>query len=425
MPDAEHRVIEKPVTQVSRGPSMTDILVILSLAGIAAGRFPLIRTNRATIALLGATLLILNGSVSFEEAASAVDIHTIILLFAMMVFNANLRMSGFFALAGLALKRHAANPGRLLALLMLFSSILSAFFINDTLVLMLTPVVLEVTLASAINPIPFLIALAVSANIGSMATIIGNPQNILIGTASGIGFGEFSSALKMPAIILLAAAWLLIRLIFFRDFQSVTLHTAATPGHVFVYKPLLIKSMISFLIMVLLVAIGLPVSLAGLGGITILLITRRIKPERVFADIDWSLLVLFPGLFVITRAASQSWLFSHFFTWGSVLMTGSPAALATVSAAMSQLISNVPTVMLLRQLIPEMNNPGMGWLVLAAATTLAGNLTLLGSVANLIVAEIAGSRGVRLGFFQYLKVGLPLTIIGITATTAWLIFIHR
>jgi Na+/H+ antiporter NhaD/arsenite permease-like protein len=401
---------------------MTDILVVLSLVGIAIGRFPAFRMNRATISLVGATLIVLTGCIRLEQAYAAVDLNTVVLLFAMMVFNANLRMAGFFQLVGQTMRRSARSPMVLLALLIGFSSVLSALFINDTLVMMLTPIVLDVTLAAGVSPVPYLIALAVSANIGSMATIIGNPQNILIGASSGLSFWDFTRTLTPPALMLLVVAYLLIILVFPREFRKIRF-PPAPPGKVFVYKPLLLKSLVSFLFMAGGLVAGLPVSLAGLSGAALLLITRRIKPERVFADVDWSLLVLFPSLFVITRAAQDSWLFGHFYAWAVNAMSASIPVLAGLSAAMSQLISNVPTVMLLRPLVPGMPDPRLGWLALSSATTLAGNLTLLGSVANLIVAELASRRNVHLGFAQYLKVGLPLTVLGISLTIAWLVFV--
>jgi Na+/H+ antiporter NhaD/arsenite permease-like protein len=399
---------------------MTDILVILSLFGIAIGRFPAVRMNRATIALVGATLVVLTGCISLEQAYAAVDLNTVVLLFAMMVFNANLRMAGFFQLVGQTLRRSARSPAVLLALLLAFSSVLSALFINDTLVMMLTPIVLDVTLAAGINPVPYLIGLAVSANVGSMATIIGNPQNILIGASSGLSFADFSGALVPPAVIILFISYVLIILVFPKEFRRIRFPPVPA-GKVFIYKPLLLKSLVSFLAMAAGLMAGLPVSLAGLSGAALLLITRRVKPERVFADVDWSLLVLFPSLFVLTRAAQDSWLFGHFYAWAVGSMSRSIPLLAVLSAAMSQLISNVPTVMLLRPLVPGMPDPRLGWLALSSATTLAGNLTLLGSVANLIVAELASRRAVHLSFYQYLKVGLPLTLLGISLTTAWLL----
>jgi len=283
-------------------------------------------------------------------------------------------------------------------------------------------IVLDVALAASLNPVPYLIALAVSANIGSMATVIGNPQNILIGASSGIGFGTFSAALAPPAVAILAVAYLAIVLLFPRDFRRGAF-PRSTPGKVFIYRPLLLKCLAAFVAMAAALALGLSVSLAGLTGAALLLVTRRISPERIFLDIDWSLLVLFPSLFVITRAAADTWLFSSLYGLVEAPMRASPAFLGALAAGLSQLISNVPTVMLLRPLVAGMAKPETAWLVLAGCTTLAGNLTLLGSVANLIVAELARKRGVKLGFGRYLSVGLPLTVVGIALTLAWLLLV--
>lgn len=399
---------------------MTELIVLASLAGIAIGKIPALRMNRATIAVCGATLLILTKSITIDEAYQAVDLNTIVLLFSMMVFNANLRYAGFFTLAGHLLKKRAHNPALLLLLIILFSSFLSALFINDPLVMMLTPIVCDVTLSMGLNPLPYLLGIAVSANIGSMTTIIGNPQNILIGASSGMSFGTFSLYLIPPAILILGIAYVLILVLFRKDF---TAHNQPSyrSERIFIYKPLLIKSGIAFVIMALCVILGLPVSIAGLAGSAFLLITRRISPERVFADVDWSLLVLFPSLFVITRAAAGSSVFTFFYEHMSSVMQKNPAGFGIIAAVMSQIISNVPTVMLLRTIVPSMPNPTQLWLILAGCTTLAGNFTLLGSVANLIMAELAKKRGVTVTFGNYLKLGLPLTIVSIIILLLWLI----
>jgi Na+/H+ antiporter NhaD/arsenite permease-like protein len=399
---------------------MTDILVVLSLAAIAIGRIPSLRMNRATIALVGATLLVLSGGLSLEEAYRAIDANTIVLLFAMMAFNANLRMAGFFALAGQVLRRSARGPKTLLLYVMALSALLSALLINDTAVLMLSPLVLDLALGAGLNPLPYIIGLALSANIGSMATIIGNPQNILIGTSSGIGFFEFSAALLPPALLLLGLAYLILLALYPKDFRQRSFE-AFPPGRVFLYKPLLVKCAAAFALMAGALLLGLPVSLAGMAGASLLLITRRIHPERVFMDVDWSLLVLFPSLFVITRAAADSWLFAQFYAMVELPMSSSMALLGLFSAGLSQFISNVPAVMLLMPLVERLPDARTGWLVLAGCTTVAGNLTLLGSVANLIVAELSQKRGVTLGFWAYLKAGLPVSLISVALTLLWLL----
>jgi len=400
----------------------TDILVIASLAAVAAGRIPRLRINRAGLALVGAVALLASRSISLSEALASIDGQTLTLLFAMMVFNANLRLSGFFRWAGGAL-RASPRPSALLALVMLVSALLSALFINDTAVLMLTPLVAETALALSLNPVPFLLALAVASNIGSMATPVGNPQNILIATARSLDFGDFLSALAFPALISLILAYVLIRVLYRSDFvdsrgkgtDSIafagppeTLSHRQTP----VFKPLFYKCLAAFTVMAGCWIAGMPVALGALIGVSILLITRRVRPEKIFAEIDWTLLVLFAGLFVITRAAEST----ASYRWLMGLNRGEldGPALGWFAAALSQVISNVPAVMVLLPSLDGVADPGRTALMLAGVTTLAGNFTLLGSVANLIMAEGAKQRGIKIGFLEYFRVGVilaPITIL--------------
>lgn len=401
----------------------TDILVFLSLAAVAVGRLPRLRINRAGLALVGAVLLVLSGSLSVEDALAAVDGQTLVLLFAMMVFNANLRLSGFFRWAGQVL--HASGkPGVLLGVIMVTSAVLSALFINDTAVVMLTPLVLETTQALGLNPLPYLLGLALSSNIGSMASPLGNPQNILIATAQGLGFPPFVSALGVPALVNLFLAFTVLKLLYRKDLGRGRSLTVPPFRPVPVYRPLVYKSLASFALMVACWIFGLPLALGALVGISLLLVTRRVRPEKVFAEVDWSLLVLFSGLFVITRAAVHTQSYQHLMG----LLAAGPGLrdwnLGWFAAALSQLISNVPAVMVLLPVLPQLPDPETSALMLAGVTTLAGNFTLLGSVANLIVAEGAKRRGVHLGFWEYFKAGAGLTVAGILFTLGWLTLIR-
>ncbi len=405
---------------------LTDILVIVSLIAVAAGKIPNLRINRAGLALVGAVALILSGSLDITEALSAIDGQTLTLLFAMMVFNANLRISGFFRWAGSAL-RASARPATLLAVVMLVSALLSALFINDTAVLMLTPLVAETALALSLNPIPFLIGLALAANIGSMATPIGNPQNILIATARDLGFGQFVGTLAVPALISLLLAYGLIRLIYRKDFvraDSLESHDASeTAGNVRptsqgvpIYRPLFVKCVVSFAVMACCWIAGMPVAIGALVGISILLLTRRVRPDKIFAEVDWTLLVLFAGLFVITRAAASTATYEALMSLAAGGLDG--PRLGWFAAALSQAISNVPAVMVLLPAIDGLPDPNRSALMLAGVTTLAGNFTLLGSVANLIMAEGAKRYGIKIGFMEYFKSGAILAPVTIALTLA-------
>lgn len=396
-------------------------IIVVALVGVAVGRYPWLRMNRATIALVGATALIGIGAIPLEKAYAALDLNTLLLLFAMMVLNVNLRLAGFFHLVSTYIVRWARTPRALLGLIVVLAGGLSALFLNDTIVLMFTPLVLDMTTHLRRNPLPYLIGLVTAANIGSAATIVGNPQNMIIGLAAGIPFLTFTATLIWPTLIALGLAWGVVVLVYRAEFASgQSLPTLTVPQRT--YRPLLRKSLLATLLMVVAFIAGTPVPLAALAAAALLLFTRRLKPERVFQEIDWSLLVFFTGLFVITGAIETTGLTEALFHIAEPIAARGPAALAGVAIVLSNLVSNVPAVLLFRPVIPHFPNPQQAWLTLAFATTYAGNLTLIGSVANLIVAETAKNRGVHLGFVEYLKAGVPITLLSLTVGIVWMIW---
>lgn len=395
------------------------LVVVVTIAGVAAGRLPRLRMNRATIALVGATALVVLGGISLEAAYASLDLDTLVLLLAMMVINANLRICGFFGLVAEHLLHRAHTPRRLLLLLMFAAGLLSALFLNDTIVLMLTPLVLEVVLALRRDPVPYLVGLGVAANIGSVGAITGNPQNMVIGVASGIEFVRFSAYLMPVALVGLLAAWGVVVFVYRAEMRG-RFDNDAPRLRVRVYRPLLWKSLVAVGVLLAALLAGVAVPLAALSAAALLLVTRRLRPQRVFAEVDGSLLVFFAGLFVVTGAVSTSGWGGALFDLLLPLADGGVAALAAVSALLSNLISNVPAVLLFRPFVPRFPDPEQVWLTLAMATTLAGNLTLLGSVANLIVAETAARRHVDLSFTEFLKAGVPVTLVTLALGVAWL-----
>lgn len=397
----------------------TAAIVAVTLVGVAVGRWPWLKMNRATIALVGATVLIAIGVIPLEQAYRAIDWNTIVLLFAMMVLNVNLRIAGFFHLVTSHVVKLARTPRRLLALVIAVSGVLSAIFLNDTIALMMTPLVLELVLSLRRNPLPYLVALVTAANVGSVAAITGNPQNMLVGISSGISFVQFTAALAPIALAGLGVIWLVMIAVYRAEFAPAVLSGdfALPPQE---YRPLLRKAMIATALMLVALVAGAPIPLAALVAAALLLISRRRDPEAVFEGIDWGLLVFFASLFVVTGAIETSGLGQGLFAWLRPWADGGPAKLTVVSLILSNLVSNVPAVMLFRPIVPTLAEPHIAWLTLAMATTLAGNLTLLGSVANLIVAEIAKRRGVHLSFGEYLKAGTPIAILTLGFGVWWL-----
>ena len=398
-------------------------IIIATIIGVAVGRYPFLRMNRATIALTGATALIVLGALTLDEAYAALDLDTLTLLFAMMILNVNLRRAGFFGVVGKWVMRYARSTRQLLALVILASGVLSAVFLNDTIVLTFTPLVLDICGALKRRPIPYLVALVTAANIGSTATITGNPQNMIIGVASGIPFAQFTAYLGPVALVGLALVWVVIIVVYRQEFamgQVTAVGVTETALVVTTEPPLLRKSLVATGLMVVALFMGMAIPLAALGAAALLLISRRIEPERTFCEVDWSLLVFFAGLFIVTGALESMGVSAQLFELMQPIAAQGIVALTATGVVLSNLISNVPAVLLFRPFVPSFTAPLQTWLTLAMATTLAGNLTLLGSVANLIVAESARRRGVHLSFGEYLWAGVPITLMSLIVGVLWL-----
>lgn len=391
----------------------------LTLVGVALGSYPGLRMNRATIALVGATVVVVLGAMSLEQAYRAVDWSTILLLFSMMVLNINLRLAGFFRIVSAHVVGFARTPRQLLFLIIVVSGVLSAVFLNDTVVLMFTPLLVELLKSLRRHPVPYLVALATAANVGSAATIIGNPQNMLIGMVSKISFGRFVAAMAPVALVGLLVCYAVVMLAYRQEFKQNSFHPVVS-YQVRTFRPLLIKSLIAFGLMMVALIAGMPIPLAALGAASILLVTRRIKPARVFTELDWSLLVFFASLFVVTHAVNVLVVGGLRGEIGRLASGSGLVTLSAVAVVLSNLVSNVPAALLLRPVASSWPEPSVAWLTLAMATTFAGNLTLLGSVANLIVAESARARGVRLSFAEYLKAGVPITLLTVALGVIWL-----
>lgn len=398
------------------------LIIFLSLLGIAIGSFPKFRMNRATISLIGASALIILNEMSLEEAVSFIDIDTIVLIFAMMIININLRLAGFFNIITNKVISYSKSPKQLLIILTFSSGILSSLFLNDTIVIMFTPMIIEIVLHLRRNPIPYLIALATSANIGSAATIVGNPQNMIIGIQSGMSFSKFMFYMFPISIICLILVVLVISLIYRKEFKNEKFEECLV-SEPKIYKPLFIKSTVVLSIMLIAFLTGFPVAITALAAFSTLLITRRIKPERVFLEVDFSLLIFFACLFIISH--QTNYLLNSVVKISDLQFFGENRIIniAIISSVLSNLISNVPAVLMLSPIIKEMINPGKIWLTLALSSTFAGNLTLLGSVANLIVVEMARKRGVKVNFFEYLKSGIIITLLSLVLGVLWLSYI--
>lgn len=403
--------------QVAMGYSV----FIVSYFVFALGKFPGMKIDRPGMAIIGAVLMVAFRIVHASEALHFIDFSTLVLLFSMMLIVAYLHLAGFFEwITEQILTR--LKPRHLLPVIIFITGVLSAFFVNDIICLVMVPFALLATKRMGLKPLPYLIAVATASNIGSVATITGNPQNMLIGSYSGIPYRDFLWHLGPIALIGLALDWALIRLFFGSEPVSERSAVLSAVERHLSLGELKKPAVVIVLVLVGFIA-GVPPAMMAAIGAALMLITRTQNPREVYDEVDWGLLVFFVGLFLIVGGAENSGLTTTLFGFAEHLNLQNGAVLTVVTAFLSNVVSNVPAVMLMKSLIPSFRDAHTGWLVLAMASTLAGNLTITGSVANLIVVERAKSE-VHIGFWDYSRVGIPVTLGTLLIGWAWLTLFH-
>ena len=394
------------------------VIFVLTYVVLAIGRLPGFRVDRTGAAIIGASFMVAVNALSLDAAYRAINLDTIILLFGMMIVVVNLRLSGFFSLVAERVVEHAHRPTALLVAIVGVAGFFSAFFVNDTMCLVLTPLVLEIAEALGRDPVPYLLAVAMGSNVGSVATITGNPQNMMIGSFSGIPYRQFLGTLAPVAAFGLVLTAVMIRLVYRREFASAARVQVAEKA-VGVNRGLMWKAILVSLGMMGMFFAGWPVPKVAIIAGAVLLITRRVNPERVYQGIDWSLLVMFSGLFIVIAGIEHTALETALDSLAARLHLDNIFVLSAFTAFLSNLVSNVPAVLVFKPLVGHLANPERTWLTLAMASTLAGNLTVLGSVANLIVIEQSREK-VKITFWEYFRVGAPLAILTIAAGAAWI-----
>jgi Na+/H+ antiporter NhaD/arsenite permease-like protein len=395
------------------------VIFAASYVALAIGRIPGLAIDRAGVALVGASLMVASGALPLDRAYEAVDLDTLTLLLGMMILVANLRLSGFFAVAGSWVMRRAHRPLALLAAVTAIAGVFSAFLVNDAVCLVLAPLVVELTLALRRNPVPYLLAVAMASNIGSTATITGNPQNMMIGSFSHISYANFAAALAPVALFGLLLTIVLIALFHRGEFaRGAQLRAPAAPMRI--HRVLMWRALAGTALVVGLFFAGQPPAKVAIVVGGLLLLTRRVRSERVYGQIDWSLLLMFAGLFILVAGAEHSLLTGEVVAAVGRLHLDRLPVLSALTAILSNLVSNVPAVVVLRPFIDSLPDPQRAWLTVAMASTLAGNLTVLGSIANLIVVQRAAAAGVVIGLWDYCRVGLPLTLLTLLIGTLWL-----
>src|SRR5437773_3611876 len=400
----------------------TYSVFIASYVVFALGKFPGMKIDRPGAAIIGAVLMFTTGAVRANNALYFIHFGTIVLLFSMMLVVAYLHLAGFFDwVTDLVVTR--LKPHHLLPTLIFLSGLLSAFFVNDIICLVMVPFVLKVTGRMGIKPVPYLLAVATASNIGSTATITGNPQNILIGSFSGIGYRDFLWHLGPVAVVGLFLDWFVLWWLYFRG-QIHDVRTEPVVNAVQIEHAALLKAgAVAALVLAGFLAGFSPPLVASVGA-AVLLITRTRDPHLVYEEVDWGLLVFFVGLFLIVGGAENAGLTRHLLRLGERFNLQHLAVFTLATAILSNVVSNVPAVMLLKSLVTQFANPHSAWLTLAMASTIAGNLTITGSVANIIVVERAQKAAAVITFVDYFRIGLPVTLLTLLFGWFWLSWIR-
>ena len=395
-------------------------IFLCSYVVFALGKFPGMKIDRPGAAIIGAVLMVAFRAVRPADAVHFIDFGTIVLLFSMMLLVAYLHLDGFFDWVTEWIAARI-RPRHVLPAIIFLSGAFSAFLVNDIICLMMVPFTLKVTRRMGLKPMAYLLAVATASNIGSVATITGNPQNMLIGSYSGIRYRTFLFHLGPVALAGLLLDWLALWLIYTRRETHAAL--AVPPAeHAPGPRGSLVKAGIVILLVLAGFLAGLPPAQVAAVGAAIMLMTRRHEPRLVYDEVDWGLLVFFVGLFLIVGGAENVGLTTRLLELGQRWNLQNSSAFAIVTAALSNIVSNVPAVMVLKSMVPRFGNPQQGWLLLAMASTLAGNLTITGSVANIIVVERAKPE-VRITFGEYLRAGVPITVVTLAVGWLWLTYV--
>ncbi len=396
------------------------IIFVSSYVVFALGKFPGLKIDRTGAAIIGAVGMVAFRIIRPADAIQHVNFQTVVLLFSMMLIVGNLHLVGFFEWnAEVVLRR--LKPHQLLPAVIFTCGFLSAFFVNDIVCLVMVPFVLNITRKMNLQPLPYLLAVATASNIGSVATITGNPQNMLIGSFSGIHYRDFLFHLAPVSIAGLFVDWAVLHWIHMRNVVLKAEERTEIPLPALdlskLTKPLIVATAV-----VIGFFIGVDPALMAALGAAMLLITRTLEPQKLYKEVDWGLLVFFVGLFLIVGGAENAGITGKLLSIARHWNLQRTWVFTLSVATLCNIVNNVPAVMLLQTLVPGFADPHKAWLVLAMASTLAGNLTITGSVANIIVVETAKPE-VEIEYRDYLRVGVPITLLTLTIGWAWLTFV--
>jgi Na+/H+ antiporter NhaD/arsenite permease-like protein len=398
------------------------ILAIFALTyiGIAIGRIPGLKLNRAGIALLGAIGLMIFGGISTADAVSYVNWPTIFLLFGFFVISAQLRLSGFYDRVAAGIANQLGHPARFLLILMLATGGLSAFLNNDVVCFVFTPITNVALLRKQINPVPFLIALAISSNLGAAATLIGNPQNMMIGQIAHLDFGHYLFWSSAPVIFAMSAAYGIIWMMSRKNLQAPLSIRNESAQQIYPFnRGHTIKGIIILIAVIGFFFTPFPREVIVLAAAGIHLASTKFRTDDLLGLVDWPILVLFMGLFVVAGAFQSTGYGGQAIHWlaQSGFDLNAPDNLTLTTAALSNLIGNSATVMLLLKVV-NLSAPATPY-ILALANSFGGNLIIIGAVSNIIVVQQAREMGIKISFLNFARLGIPVTLAALAGLLVW------
>lgn len=398
------------------------ILAIFAITylGIAVGRVPGLKLNRVGIVLLGAIAMMIFAGVTTDEVISYVNWSTILLLFGFFVISAQLRLSGFYDSVANGISARLGHPARFLLVLMVVTGGLSAFLNHDIVCFVFTPIVGTALLRKQINPIPFLIALAIASNIGAAATLIGNPQDMMIGAVAHLNFGNYMLWSCVPVVFAAASAYGIIWMSSRRRLESSLSITKEPESASYPFnRAHTIKGLVTLVVVVGLFFTPLPKEIIVLAAAGIHLASPKFPTDKLLGLVNWPILVLFMGLFVVTGVFQSTGYGDQAVQWlaHSGFSLNVPHNLVLATAALSNLINNSAAVMLLVKVI-NLSQPTTAY-VLALANSFGGSLIIVGSVSNIIVVQQARDLGIRISFRDFARLGVPVTLAALAGLIGW------
>jgi Na+/H+ antiporter NhaD/arsenite permease-like protein len=395
-------------------------IFVLTYVGMAVGRVPGLKLNRTGIALLGAIAALVASGSSSDQAAQCVNWQTIFLLFGFFVLSAQLRLSGFYGWIADWISERVDAPSLFLAFVIAVTAVLSAFLNNDIVCLVLTPVMGAALLRKGRDPVPFLVALAITSNFGAAATLIGNAQNILIGEVAGLSFARYILWSSVPVAFALSVVYLVMKLRFGAVRPPLAPHAAKPVAHPYPFnRPHVVKGLVILGAVIALFFTSLPKDIVVLVAAGVHLASNKFRTERILAMIDWQILVLFTALFVVSGIFQKTGYGGELVGWleGIGLSPTRPACLVAITSGLSALINNAPAVMLLIKIVP-MTHPSTGY-IMAVANSFAGSIIMTAGVSNLIVVQQAKQQGITISFWDFARISVPITLIALAGLAAW------